>query len=222
MNLRILRELSRYTKDNTPLEQDDLPNTQDRSHDTSIEEEEDTLRSAADNDLIIFRNIDASFFDDTLLTVMQEALHRRPHPLRDTLRFVAQVFQSRLGFHISEGAVVEIGPVMKTTPWPWTLSRTARYALVSILADAMDSELHRGSLVDWEKLSEEDSEWSVSFAFIISLLDPKDSIPSSFAHLFEGINRHNTEDADLTSYNPLDTFSYQMRTLVQLDSRWPK
>ncbi|KAF7795417.1 hypothetical protein EIP86_006575 [Pleurotus ostreatoroseus] len=178
-------------------------------------EEEDQLVSIENNDLVVFRHIDISFFDDNLLTLTQKSLQLQPRPLRPTLEFVTRIFQSRLGFHLPGSTTQPDLP--QRLLWPSTLSQVARVALAEIIADSMAYELIHNRPTGYTRLSMTNSIWSSSFIFIILLVTPCE-IPSGVHHLIQVI----AQDFDPTSeWSPLDDFAYQMRTLRQHDSTWP-
>ncbi|KAF7795414.1 hypothetical protein EIP86_006572 [Pleurotus ostreatoroseus] len=200
----------------TNLVQSRMPSTVQVGQVILLYEEEDNLRSTVDNDLIIFRRIDASFFDDNLLSLMQKSLQLQPRPLRYTLNFVTNIFKSRLGSHLVNSPAQPGLP--QKIPWPWTLSRISRAAMAGILADSMAYELSYHRPRHWKKLSETDSEWSICLAFIILLVAPKD-VPSSVPRLIQVLTQ-DVLKGDL-NWNPLDIFSYQMKILAQYDDSWP-
>ncbi|KAF7795418.1 hypothetical protein EIP86_006576 [Pleurotus ostreatoroseus] len=167
--------------------------------------EEDDLRKAEVDDVTIFRNIDHLFLDDTLLARMLDILMLRPRPLNDMLRFVVAVVQSRLELCIP-GTLSEVSPKVL---WPWTLTRSVRSALVDALAESMCSQLQHGSSIYWRWLSDRDSDWSASFAFVVLHTDPYE-IPSAVPRLIHASTQCAIKHL---SYSPLDGFSYQMRTL---------
>ncbi|KAF7795426.1 hypothetical protein EIP86_006584 [Pleurotus ostreatoroseus] len=176
--------------------------------------EEDDLRRVDSNDTIIFRNIDRLFLDDTLLAKMLEILLLRPQPLNDMLRFVVAVVQSRLELCIPEA----LSEGFSKISWPWTLTRGVRSSLADALAESMCSQLLHSSSIDWWELSRRDSQWSASFAFVVLLTNPNE-ILSAGSRLIHASTQYAIE-RDFY-WNPLDVFSYQMRTLVQYDDSWP-
>ncbi|KAF7795416.1 hypothetical protein EIP86_006574 [Pleurotus ostreatoroseus] len=198
LNIRILNQLSKFVTESK-----------------AASKEEDDLRRADTDDIIIFRNIDRLFLDDTLLARMLDILILRPHPLHGLLRFVLAVVQSRLELCIPAA----LSEVSSYVFWPWTLARGVRRSLVDALAGSMHSHLLHSSSIDGRALSRRDSEWSISFAFIILLTNPNE-ITSAVPRLIRVSTQHAVEtDFD---WNPLDVFSYQMRNLVQCDDSWPE
>lgn len=178
--------------------------------------EEDMLRSADDNDIVIFCDVDAVFLDDRLLDSMRRTLRQRLNPLADAFQFVIAVVQRRSGFTLAEAASRNIE---RQQPWPWTLSHFLRAALVDMLVESMQYELLRMLPNDWRGLSVQDSEWSGSFAMLVSLVSPHDVTSSSVTRLFEELTTYRLKHED--EYTPLDAFLYQMNTLVSFDSDWP-
>ncbi|KAF7795419.1 hypothetical protein EIP86_006577 [Pleurotus ostreatoroseus] len=197
LNIRILNQLSKFF-------------TQPKA----ASKEEDDLRSAEVNDLMVFRNIDHSFLDDTLLARMSDALKLRPPPVKDMLQFVLAVVRHRLELCIPE-ALSEVSPKVL---WPWTLTRGVRSSLADALAESMCSQLLVGSSIDWGELFGRDSEWSTSFAFVVLLTDPNE-IPSAALRLIHASTQSAIERPSY--WNSLDVISYPMRNLVQYDDSWP-
>ncbi|KAF7796193.1 hypothetical protein EIP86_007367 [Pleurotus ostreatoroseus] len=177
-----------------------------------IVEEEDEIRGAENHDLSIFKNIDSSFLDDSLLSNMREALKLRPRSSNDTLRFVLAIFRGRLGSYLPEQ------PSINKVAWPWTLSHSTRTMLCDILADSLYHELLFNPHLDWKALSEQDSEWSGSFIFIICLVPPRESIPSSVGSLLQAIVKYSRENE---GWSPMDVFSYQIRAVTRHHHDWP-
>ncbi|KAF7795392.1 hypothetical protein EIP86_006550 [Pleurotus ostreatoroseus] len=196
MNLQVLKRLSSYVSD------EDM-----------FLEEEDKIRSEDGKDLAIFRNIDATFFDDSLLVNMQEALTQQPLPLLKMLRFVVTVVDCRLGFSLSDRTrVTEYD--RRRERWPWTLSRHTRVILINLLTESMLYELNHRSSLTWEmwtKYSKEDSEWSTAFILLTSL-SSIEAIPDSVLSLFHKFN---------SGWGPFEVFLYQMRTVSRYDPEWP-
>lgn len=109
-------------------------------------EEETKIRSADGKDLIIFCNIDVNFLDDSLLASMPRALSQRPPPLRDMLRSVVTILQRRIGLSLSK---IPAEKTRRRVPWPWTLSQTARIAVVDMLVESMVHDLHGTDRDPW-------------------------------------------------------------------------
>ncbi|KAF7793653.1 hypothetical protein EIP86_004768 [Pleurotus ostreatoroseus] len=200
----------------TTLVESRTPSIARASKHSLLSEEEDDLRSIVDNDLIVFRHIDSSFLDDNLLSLMQQSLQLQPRPLNDTLNFVIIIFKSRLGSYPVKSSAQSDLP--DSILWPWTLSRMARAAMAGILADSVVYELSYRRPRRWRMLSKTDSVWSTCLALIILLVTPHE-IPSPVSRLIQALAQDVLKGR--ICRNPLDVFSYQMRTLAQHDASWP-
>lgn len=142
--------------------------------DEAVVHEEDITRNSEANDLVIFRQVDSLFMDDSLLSMMREALQRRPQPGEQVVKFVVEVMSHRSDIAFDDPNIQHTACV----PWPWALSLAARASLLDMLADSISSELSRINTAQWSILSAAGPAWAVDALQLIFVLSSPSITPS--------------------------------------------